>query len=315
MKEKKAIIFTGQGSQKFGMGKDLYDKSSKAKEIFENANDILGERFSDRFFSAGEEELMDPRLNQIGIFVYETALVNSQDSLIPDYVAGHSLGEYAALVRAGVLSFEETVKFLKKRGEILYNAFQNNPSAMGAVIGIDEETVKQTLDEITQTDSPVYIANYNGPGQVVITGQMDAIKKACKVFKEMGAKRALRLPQKGFGHSPNSQKEGDILAEELKKMKWQDASIPIFQDVDGKPHTSAAEIRENQIKLMTHPVQWTTIVKNMVGAGVKEFYECGPDDTLQKIVKRMYPELIVDTMWNLNEYRGIEPYWNAFAKE
>ncbi len=301
----KAFLFPGQGSQKEGMGKDLYDNFPRAKSIFEQANDILGERFSDVLFTASEDLLMDTRYTQMGIFIYECALALGQDDIKPNCVAGHSLGEYAALVVSGALSFEETVPFIKKRGQVFYEAFQKHPSAMGAIIGIPEELVLDVLKQIGEEDGEhLYIANYNGPGQLVVTGARTSVKKACKALKGMGAKRALVLPQKGVGHSPNSAEEGTVLAEELKKLHFRDAQIPIYQDADGEPHTNAQEILENQIKLMTYPVQWTNITLNMVKDGVTEFYECGTDDTLQKIVKRMTPESIVTSILHCPTYDG-----------
>ena len=301
----KAFLFPGQGNQKEGMGKDLYENFPKAKAIFEQANDILGERFSDFLFTANEEVLMDTRNTQMGIFIYEVAAALGQDDIKPDCTAGHSLGEYAALVVAGVLSFEEAVSFIKKRGEIFYEAFKKHPSAMGAIIGIPEEQVLDVIKRVGDEDGEsLYIANYNGPGQLVITGARGSVKKACKVLKEMGAKRALVLPQKGVGHSPNSAEEGAILGEELKKLTWHEAKVPIYQDADGLPHTDPKEILENQIKLMTYPVQWTNITFNMVKNGVTEFYECGTDDTLQKIVKRMTPESLVTSILHCPTYDG-----------
>lgn len=301
----KAFLFPGQGSQKEGMGKDLYENFPKAKAIFEQANDILGERFSDFLFSATEDVLMDTRYTQMGIFIYEVAAALGQDDIKPACVAGHSLGEYAALVVSGVLSFEEAVPFIKKRGEVFYEAFQKHPSAMGAIIGISEEQVLDVIKRVGDEDGEnLYIANYNGPGQLVITGARGSVKKACKVLKEMGAKRALVLPQKGVGHSPNSAEEGAILGEELKKLTWHEAEVPIYQDADGLPHTDPKEILENQIKLMTYPVQWTNITFNMVKNGVTEFYECGTDDTLQKIVKRMTPESLVTSILHCPSYDG-----------
>ena len=289
----KAFLFPGQGNQKEGMGKDLYENFPKAREIFEQANDILGERFSDFLFTATEDELMDTRNTQMGIFLYEVAAALAQDDVKPDCTAGHSLGEYAALVVAGVLSFEEAVPFIKKRGEVFYEAFQKHPSAMGAIIGIPEEQVLDVIKRVGDEDGEsLYIANYNGPGQLVITGARGTVKKACKVLKEMGAKRALVLPQKGVGHSPNSAEEGAILGEELKKLTWHEAQVPIYQDADG------------QIKLMTYPVQWTGITMNMLKNGVTEFYECGTDDTLQKIVKRMTPESLVTSILHCPSYDG-----------
>lgn len=301
----KAFLFPGQGSQKEGMGKDLYDSFPKARAIFEQANDILGERFTDTLFTASEDLLMDTRYTQMGIFIYECALAMGQDEVKPDCVAGHSLGEYAALVTAGVISFEEAVPFIKKRGEVFYEAFQKHPSAMGAIIGIPEEQVLDVLKQVGEEDGEsLYIANYNGPGQLVVTGGRASVKKACKILKGMGAKRALVLPQKGVGHSPNSAEEGAVLGEELKKLSFRDAQIPIYQDADGEPHTNAQEILDNQIKLMTYPVQWTKITNRMDENGVTEFYECGTDDTLQKIVKRMKPNSLVTSLLHIPTYEG-----------
>lgn len=302
---KRAFIFPGQGCQKEKMGKDLYDIFPKAKAVFEQANDILGERFSDMLFSASEELLMDTRYTQPAIFIYEVAAAMSQEDVKPDCVAGHSLGEYAALVVSGALTFEETLPFIKTRGQVFYEAFQKHPSAMGAIIGIPDEQVRQVLKEVGEEDKEnLYIANYNGPGQLVVTGARYSIKKACKILKEMGAKRALVLPMKGVGHSPNSAEEGEILAEELKKLNFSVPHIPIYQDADGMPHTNPQEILENQIKLMTYPVLWTDITMNMVKDGVSEFYECGTDDTLQKMVRRMTPDSMVTSILHCPSYEG-----------
>ncbi len=301
----KAFLFPGQGCQKEGMGKDLYENFPKAKAIFEHANDILGERFSDTLFAASEDLLMDTRYTQMGVFLYECALALGQDDIKPDCVAGHSLGEYAALVVSGAISFEEGVLFIKKRGEVFYEAFQKHPSAMGAIIGVPEEQVLDVLKQVGEEDNEhLYIANYNGPGQLVITGGRASVKKACKILKGMGAKRALVLPQKGVGHSPNSAEEGEILAVELKKMHFKTPTIPIYQDADGEPHTDPEEILDRQIKLMTHPVQWTKLTFNMVANGVTEFYEVGTDDTLQKIVRRMTPESMVTSIVHTPIYEG-----------
>ena len=305
----KAFVFPGQSSQKLGMGKDLYEKCPKARAIFEQANDILGERFSDFLFEASEDVLMDTRCTQPAIFIYQVAAALGQDAVLADCTAGHSLGEYAALVVAGALSFEECLPFIKTRGQVFYDAFQRNPSAMGAIIAVPDEQVREVLKQVSEEDNTgLYVANYNGPGQLVITGARDSVKKACKILKGMGAKRTLVLPQKGVGHSPNSAEEGRILGEELKKMHWMTPRVPIYQDADGKPHTDVQELLDNEIKLMTHPVQWTDITMNMKANGVTEWYEVGCDDTLQKIVCRMVPNLTVKSIWDIPEYQGIKPY-------
>ena len=301
----KAFLFPGQGCQKEGMGKDLYNSFPKARAVFEQANEILGERFSDTLFGASEEFLMDTRYTQPAIFIYEMALVMGQEDLRPDCVAGHSLGEYAALVTAGVISFEEALGFIKTRGQVFYEAFQKHPSAMGAIIGVPDEQVLDVLKRVGEEDGEnLYIANYNGPGQLVVTGARLSIKKACKVLKEMGAKRAIVLPMKGVGHSPNSAEEGEILGAELKKLHFNDAMIPVYQDADGEPHTNAQEILDNQIKLMTYPVLWTKITNRMDEDGVTEFYEVGTDDTLQKIVSRMKPDALVSSLLHIPAYNG-----------
>lgn len=305
----KAFVFPGQSSQKLGMGKDLYEKSAKARAIFELANDILGERFSDFMFEASEDILMDTRYTQLAIFIYQVAAALGQDAVLADCTAGHSLGEYAALVVAGAVSFEDCLPFIKKRGQVFYDAFQRNPSAMGAVIAVPDEQVRKVLKQVSEEDQTgLYVANYNGPGQLVITGARESVKKACKILKSMGAKRALVLPQKGVGHSPNSQEEGRILGEELKKLNWKTPRIPIYMDADGKPHNDPEEILETELKLMTYPVQWTDITMNMKANGVTEWYEVGCDDTLQKIVARMVPELSVRSIWDSPEYEGVRPY-------
>ena len=304
-----AFIFSGQGSQKEGMGKSLYLNSHIARKIYEDADNILGERFSDFIFNASEDVLMDTRYTQPAIFIYEVAAALGQSDFKPDCVAGHSLGEYAALVVSGTLDFEETLKFVWRRGQIFHEAFQKHPSAMVAIIGIPDDKVLSVLQTVGNEDgNSLYIANYNGPGQLVITGDRTSIKKACKIFKDMGAKRAVLLPMKGVGHSPNSKEEGEILEKEIMKLSFKTPNIPIYQDVDALPHKDPVKIKENQIKLMTSPVQWTNITRNMVSNGVRNFYEVGTDDTLQKIVSRMYPDLLVTSIWTCNDYRNIKPY-------
>lgn len=307
-----SFLFPGQSSQKLGMGKDLYSKCTKARYIFELANDILGERFSDFLFNATEDVLMDTRYTQPAIFIYQVAAAMGQDAIKPDCTAGHSLGEYSALVVAGALSFEDCLPFIKTRGQVFYDAFQRNPSAMGAVIALSDQTVLDVLKQVSDEDQTgLYIANYNGPGQFVITGALESVRKACKIMKGLGAKRALVLPQKGVGHSPNSAEEGRILGEELKKLKWHTPRVPIYMDADGKPHTDPQDILETELKLMTYPVQFTDITINMKADGVTEFYEVGCDDTLQKIVTRMCSDEHVASIWSTEKLKNIKPYENS----
>lgn len=307
----KAFLFPGQSSQKLGMGKDLYAKCPKARDIFEKANDILGERFSDFLFNATEDILMDTRYTQPAIFIYQVASAMGQEAVKPDCTAGHSLGEYSALVVAGALAFEDCLPFIKTRGQVFYDAFQRNPSAMGAVIALSDQIVFDILKQVSDEDQTgLYIANYNGPGQLVITGALESVRKACKIMKGLGAKRALVLPQKGVGHSPNSAEEGRILGEELKKLNWHTPRVPIYMDADGKPHTDPQDILETELKLMTYPVHFTDITMNMKANGVTEFYEVSCDDTLQKIVARMCPDELVSSIWRTEDLKHIKPYEN-----
>lgn len=305
----KAFIFAGQGSQKEGMGKDLYEKSSVAREFFEQANDILGIRYTDLMFNSDELFLMDTRHTQLALLIYEVVLAKAQKELIPDCVAGHSLGEYSSLVYTGVISFEEGIELIKHRGEILHDAFETNPGAMGAVIGLPDEVVENIIAQVSEkTENRVYVANYNGPGQLVINGPRPAVKEACRRLKELGAKRALVLPMKASGHSPNNIKEAEKLNVFIDEITFNKPFCPIFQCADGLPHTDPEEIKINLKQHLIKPVQWTKITQGMTTHGVNEFYEIGPDDTLQKIVTRMCPDDLVTSIWNIDTYKNINPY-------
>ena len=302
-----AFLFTGQGSQRLGMGKEILEAYPDLGYIYDTASDILGYDLKKVIFESTDEELAQTKNSQPAIMATSLLCFEAakKKGITFDAVAGHSLGEYAAMVVAGALSFEEALPFIKTRGQVFYEAFQKHPSAMGAIIGIQDETVLEVLKKVGEEDGEnLYIANYNGPGQLVVTGARMSIKKACKILKEMGAKRAIVLPMKGVGHSPNSAEEGAILAEELKKLHFMKPQVPIYQDVDGLPHTDPKEILDNQIKLMTYPVKWTDITMNMARDGVSEFYEVGTDDTLQKIVKRMVPEAMVTSLLRTPIYEG-----------
>lgn len=301
----KAFIFPGQGCQKERMGSDLYEQFPKAKELFERANDFLGYKITDVMFHGTEEDLMETKNTQPSVFVYETILAICQDDVKPDVVAGHSLGEFAALVIAGVLSFEDGLNLVLNRAVIGQKACEKYPTGMGAVIGLPDEYVAKRIKDIwDETGEPVYFANYNGPGQVVISGSMKGVMKACRAFKKEGAKKAVPLAIGGSFHTPYMDEAREELGEIIKKTQFNTPTIPIYQCVDALPHTNPDEIKENLIQHITHPVLWTDMTHNMAKDGVTEFYEVGTDDTLEKIVRRMYPNLHQQSLLDVPTYAG-----------
>jgi len=288
------------------MGKNLYDNFPEAKKLFETANDVLGRRITDVMFFGNELELLETKNTQPAVFLYEVVLAMTQQLILPDVVSGHSLGEFAALVVNKTLSFEDGLNLVLNRAVIAQKVCEKYETAMGAVIGFPDEVVEKRLKEISESSGePIYFANYNGPGQVVITGSKKGIRIACKIFKAEGAKKAVPLAIAGSFHSPYMEEARIELGVIIESTKFNDPICPIYQCVDGLPHFNPEEIKANLINHITHPVLWTSMVKNMEHDGVFEFYEVGTDDTLQKIVTRMCPDMKVSSIWELPIYNNI----------
>ena len=286
----KAYVFPGQGAQFVGMGKDLYDQSPLAKEYFEKANEILGFRITDLMFEGTAEDLKQTRVTQPAVFLHSviSGLVLG-DEFKPDMVAGHSLGEFSALVAAGALSFDDGLKLVYARAMAMQKACEMEPSTMAAVLGLSDEDVEEVCDQIK--DAVVVPANYNCPGQLVISGSIEGIDLACEALKAKGAKRALKLPVGGAFHSPLMQPASEELQAAINSTIFSNPVCPVYQNVHAYPQTEAEQIKQNLIAQLTAPVRWTQTVKNMVTDGATEFVELGPGDVLKGLVKKISPEV------------------------
>jgi [acyl-carrier-protein] S-malonyltransferase len=281
----KAYVFPGQGTQFTGMGLDLYQNSPLAKEYFEKANQILGFNITDMMFSGTEEELKQTKVTQPAIFLHSvlSAMVLATD-FQPDMVAGHSLGEFSALTSAKALSFEDGLKLVYRRAFAMQKACEINPSAMAAVMGLTDEKVEEICNQI---EGIVVPANYNCPGQLVISGRVEVVERACEAMKTAGAKRALLLQVGGGFHSPCMQPAKEELQKAIENTNFSEPISPVYQNFDAKPHTDASEIKQNLIAQLTAPVRWTQTIKNMSSDGAVEFVELGPGNVLQGLIKKI----------------------------
>lgn len=284
----KAFVFPGQGAQFVGMGKDLYDNNPLAKELFEKANDILGFRITDIMFSGTDEELKQTKVTQPAVFLHSviSALCMGED-FAPDMVAGHSLGEFSALVAAGALNFEDGLKLVYARAMAMQKACETAPSTMAAIVGLDDATIENVCAEINTENNVVVPANYNCPGQLVISGNVEAVKAACEKLKAAGAKRALLLPVGGAFHSPLMQPAKDELQAAIEATTFNTPKCAVYQNVDAQAHTDAEEIKANLIAQLTASVRWTQEVQNMIAAGATDFTECGPGKVLQGMIGKI----------------------------
>jgi [acyl-carrier-protein] S-malonyltransferase len=284
----KAYVFPGQGSQFTGMAKDLYEQNAEARKLLEQANDILGFRITDTMFTGTADELKQTRVTQPAIFLHSVVLALTRESFSPDMVAGHSLGEFSALVANRTLAFEDGLTLVYKRAMAMQKACEANPSTMAAILGLDDQKVEEICASIT--GEVVVAANYNCPGQLVISGSNKGVEIACEKLKAAGAKRALPLPVGGAFHSPLMEPAREELARAIESTTFGTPTCPVYQNVNAAPSTSVPEIKKNLIAQLTAPVRWTQSVQRMTADGAKTYFECGPGKVLQGLVKKISPE-------------------------
>jgi [acyl-carrier-protein] S-malonyltransferase len=285
----KAFVFPGQGAQFTGMGKDIYDANPRVKQLFDSANDILGFNITQIMFAGTADELKQTNVTQPAVFIHSVAVALSQNASRPNMVAGHSLGEFSSLVANQTLSFENALRLVYKRAMAMQRACEINPSTMAAILGLDDKVVEEVCATIKE--EIVVAANYNCPGQLVISGSMKGIEIACDKLKAAGAKRALPLQVGGAFHSPLMEPAREELAAAIEATSFNTPICPVYQNVNGLPSTDTAVIKKNLISQLTAPVRWTQSVQNMVKDGATSFVECGPGKVLQGLVKKIAPQV------------------------
>lgn len=283
----RAYVFPGQGAQFSGMGKDLYDSSAQAKDLFDNANEILGFDITKIMFEGSAEDLKQTKVTQPAVFIHSVVTALVSEDFKPDMVAGHSLGEFSSLVANQALSFEDALKLVFQRAQAMQKACEMNPSTMAAILGLEDKLVEDICNSI---DEVVVAANYNCPGQLVISGSNSGIEIACEKMKEAGAKRALPLPVGGAFHSPLMEPAREELAAAIDSTTFNNPICPVYQNYDATAHSDVAEIKSNLIAQLTAPVKWTQSVQQMVADGATNFIECGPGKVLQGLVKKIHRE-------------------------
>ncbi len=288
---KKAVVFPGQGAQFCGMGKELYEQNAEARILFEQANDILGFRITDIMFEGSTEDLKQTKVTQPAVFLHSVVLAKVM-GVEPVAVAGHSLGEFSALVVAGALSFEDGLRLVAKRADAMQRACEVEKGTMAAVLALPDKTIEDICKSV---EGVVVAANYNCPGQLVISGAVDAVNKACEKLKEAGARRALVLPVGGAFHSPLMEPARQELEEAIASAEFKMPKCPIYQNVDALPHIEPSEIKANLIAQLTAPVRWTQLVQNMVADGIPAFEELGPGTVLQGLIRKISPDVEVES--------------------